>query len=234
MKNNIVFIFLLLTLAFGACDYAQSNVQTLVTDDCGVSWKQIDPGQSVPKGIGVCHYVVTVPNYPMQGEAKFTSAFVGNVNCKINVFYDYNIVEAKAFISEAKFIGKARTSADNEDVQSNVFEQAENSVIDKRIKNVIGDLLIKEDPTNFDQNVFEELVFAKVNDVLKQRGVQLNFIEIVPEFGEQTTQAIDVATAMKIYKAKQLEDIGGKVIESKAGATKVTVQTNVASPKQEE
>lgn len=233
MRNFI----LLLTLAWTiqSCDYAQSNVQTLVTDDCGVSWKLIEPGQSVPRGIGVCHYVVTVPNYPMQGDAKFTCAFKGNVNCKINVYYDYNIVSAKDFISEAKFLGKARTSSEtNDDAQTSVFEQAENSVIDKRVKNVIGDLLIGEDATDFDQNVFEGKVFDKINETLKQRGVALNFIEIVPEFGEQTTQAIDVATAMKVYETKGLVDVGKEVIRAKAGATKVSVQTNVTPDKKED
>ncbi len=233
MRNFI----LLLTLAWTiqSCDYAQSNVQTLVTDDCGVSWKLIEPGQSVPRGIGVCHYVVTVPNYPMQGDAKFTCAFKGNVNCKINVYYDYNIVSAKVFIGEAKFLGKARTSSEtNDDAQTGVFEQAENSVIDKRVKNVIGDLLIGEDATDFDQNVFEGKVFDKINETLKQRGVALNFIEIVPEFGEQTTQAIDVATAMKVYETKNLVDVGKDVIRAKAGATKVSVQTNVTPDKKED
>jgi hypothetical protein len=49
---------------------------------------------------------------------------------------------------------------------------------------------------------------------------------------EQTEQAIDVATAMKIYQSKGLEEVGKQVIANKAGATRVEMNVKSESPAQ--
>jgi hypothetical protein len=83
--------------------------------------------------------------------------------------------------------------------------------------------LIAEDITDFSQSDFEDKLLTKVNMLLKTKGVELNFLSFVPIPDEQTRTAIDVATASKIYKAKDLVEIGEKVLAAKAGATRVTV-----------
>jgi len=50
------------------------------------------------------------------------------------------------------------------------------------------------------------------------------------DLDEQTRQAIDVSTAMKIYQSKGLEQLGAQVISQRAGATKVTVENRVEPP----
>ena len=60
-------------------------------------------------------------------------------------------------------------------------------------------------------------------------------MSFVPTPSEQTEQAIDVATAMKIYESKGLEEIGKQVISNKAGATKIEMNVkseNASAPKE--
>jgi hypothetical protein len=219
---------------FQACDYATSNVQTLYTTDCGVTWKLIKAGESIPKALGMCSYKVTIPDYPMQGESKFKTAFKDKVLANVEVTYDYAIVDGIQFISEAKYLGKSNTSSDDETNASSAYETAENSVIDKRIKEVARELLINEDITDFSQSDFEDKLLTEVNKLLKTKGVELNFLSFVPIPDEQTRTAIDVATASKIYKAKDLVEIGEKVLSAKAGATRisVTVEKEAETPKE--
>jgi hypothetical protein len=88
-----------------SCDYAKANVNTLVTDDCGVNWKLIAAGKSVPKGVGnPCFYKVTIPDYPMQGDSHFQVVFAENVLASLDVSYDYTITIPICFIEEAKYL----------------------------------------------------------------------------------------------------------------------------------
>jgi hypothetical protein len=215
-----------LVLAVGilqSCDYAHSNVQTLITDDCGVSWKIIKPGESVPKRIGVCAYKITIPDYPMQGESKFRTAFKDRVLANIEVTYDYSITEPIAFINEAKYLGKPNTGSDDSSNSFAVYETAENSVIDKRIKEISRDLLIHEDIVDFSQADFEEKLLTEVNKLLETKGVRLNFLSFVPIPEEQTRLAIDVVTAAKIYNSKGLSEVGKAVSSARAGASRIQV-----------
>ena len=61
-------------VVLSSCNYAKSNQQVVVSDDCGMTWKKIESGDAVPKaGLNVCYMKVVIPNYPMQGESKFIS-----------------------------------------------------------------------------------------------------------------------------------------------------------------
>ena len=223
MKNLLFPMTAMAVLLFSGCDRAQSNVQTLYTSNCGVTWEVIKAGETVPKGVGMCSYKITVPDYPMQGESVFKSAFKNRVMAKIEVTYDYSITDARLYIGEAKYLGKMNSDSDNEVNSAKAYETAENSVIDKRIKEIARDLLLNEDIVDFNQNEFESELLKNVNGLLKSKGVTINFLSFVPIPEEQTRQAIDVVTAMKIYESKGLTEIGKSVSSARAGATKVEV-----------
>jgi hypothetical protein len=223
-------MWVMLGLLFGlfilqGCNYAKSNQQVLVSDDCGVSWRMITAGQSVPKGgVNPCYMKVVVPNYSMQGNASFIANLKDKVKVRTLIDYDYNITDPLSFIKQAKYLGSANADADSDAaLNANAFEGAENRVIDVRIRDVAKSILINEDIVELDQAELEDLLLEKINEVLKTRGVLLNFITLnfIPD--EQTNQAIDVATAMKIYESKGLGDLGKQVISARAGATKISV-----------
>lgn len=217
---------LLLTLNFlGGCDYAQANQQTLITNDCGVSWELVLPGETVPKRIGACQYKTTLPDYPMQGEARFKTSFKDRVLASVEVSYEYAIVNPVVFIGEAKYLGKQNSAVDDDANSSSKYESAENGVIEKRIREAATTLLLVEDIVEFSQAEFEDKLLAAANELLKDKGVQLNYISFVPIPEEQTRLAIDTLTAMRIYQTRGLEDLGKAVATARAGATKIEVTT---------
>ena len=222
MKQILTILtIVLMAMTLTSCDRSQANVQTLISNDCGVSWELIKPGQVIPKRIGPCDLKTTVPGAPMTGESHFKTTFANKVKANIDMDYEYEVIEPVKFITEAPYL--AKTNADPDDVSANNsrFESAENSIIDKRIKEAARELLQDVDIVEFDQSEFEDTLLNVVNKSLENRGVRLNFLSFVPTPSEQTEQAIDVATAMKIYESKGLQEVGKLVIANKAGATKV-------------
>lgn len=233
--------FLLLLMAASmvtmqSCSYAKANQQVVVSDDCGMTWKKVNIGDAVPKGVGNrCFMKVVMPNFPMQGDSRFVSNFKDRVRAAVHIDYDYSIIDPLAFIKQAKFLGKANTDADSDDaLNPSAFEGAENMVIDKRIRDVSKDILLEEDIVELDQAKLEEHLYVESNKILEPLGIRLNFITLTFDLDEQTRQAIDVATAMKIYQSKALEDVGKSVISARAGATKVTVDNRPAAAQVEQ
>lgn len=221
---------LLLFAVSQGCNYAKSNQQVVVSDDCGMTWKKINAGDAVPKsGLNACYMKVVIPNYPMQGESRFVSNLKDRVRANVHIDYDYSITDALAFIKQAKFLGKANADADNEEAVGKSFEGAENMVIDKRIKDVAKGVFLNEDIVELDQSDMETHLLNESNKVLEPLGVHLNFITLTFDLDEQTRQAIDVSTAMKIYQSKGLDEVGKAVMVERAGATKITVE-NIAKP----
>jgi len=226
-------IFLLAALAvpviLQGCSYAKSNQLVVISTDCGMNWKKVEVGDAVPTGTGNrCFMKVVMPSFPMQGESKFVSNFREKVRASIHIDYDYSIIEPLSFIKQAKYLGKANADADSDDaLNPQAFETAENSVIDKRLREVVKSLFINEDIVEADQAELENNIQANANKILEPLGVRLNFITLTFDLDEQTRQAIDVATAMKIYETKGLSDVGKSVITARAGATKVTVENKL-------
>jgi hypothetical protein len=217
------------------CYYAKSNQQVVVSDDCGVTWKKINAGEAVPRpGVNPCYMKVVIPNFPMQGESKFITNLKDKVRTVTHIDYDYSIIEPLAFIKQAKFLGKANSDADDSDALGSSFEGAENMVIDKRIKEVAKNLFVDEDIVELDQSDLEDKLLLESNKILEPLGVKLNFITLTFDLDEQTRQAIDIATAMKIYRSKGMENIGSEVMKERAGATKITVETKTGGNKNQE
>ena len=234
-KSHIKNISILGSLAItamimGSCNYAKSNQQVVVSKDCGMTWEEIKPGDAVPKaGINACYLKVVIPNYPMQGDSKFISNLKDRVRANVHIDYDYSIIAPLLFIKQAKYLGKANTDADNEEAIGNAFEGAENMVIDKRIKDVAKAVFINADIVELDQSEMESHLLNESNKVLEPLGVHLNFITLTFDLDEQTRQAIDITTAMKIYESKGLQEIGKQVMTQRAGATKIIINDSKAA-----
>jgi hypothetical protein len=221
---SILGTILLLSATLESCNYAKSNQQVVVSTDCGMTWEQIKAGDAVPKGgLNACYMKVVIPNYPMQGESKFISNLKDRVRANVHIDYDYSIISPLAFIKQAKYLGKANTDADDENAIGTAFEGAENMVIDKRIKDVAKAVFIDADIVELDQSEMETQLLNASNKVLEPLGVHLNFITLTFDLDEQTRQAIDVTTAMKIYESKGLQEIGKQVMTQRAGATKIII-----------
>lgn len=217
-----------------ACTMAQANQQTYVTHNCGREWKQIEAGETVPTLIGMCAYKVTIPAYPMPGETSFKTSFANKVRVNVDIAYEYEITDGRTFLREAKYIGRMNSDADDEANSSKAYESAENTVIDKRLREVVGNLVNEQDIVAFDQGAFEDQLLADANKMLANRGVRLNFIAFVPTPDVQTRQAIDVATAAKIYEANGLGGSGTAIMAARAGAPQIITNVDARKPPAED
>ena len=161
----------------------------------------------------------------MQGDSRFITNLKDRVRAFVHIDYDYSITDPLEFIKQAKFLGKANAHADNDEaLESSAFEGAENMVIDKRIRDISKSIFINEDIVELDQAEIENKLLEESNKILAPLGVSLNFITLTFDLDDQTRQAIDVSTAMKIYESKNLTDLGKAVIIQKAGAAKLVVE----------
>jgi hypothetical protein len=215
-------------LILTGCNYAKSNQKVLISNDCGMTWREINAGDAVPKGaINPCYMKVVIPNFPMQGESIFIGNLKNTVKVNVEIDYDYSIINGLAFIREAKSLGKANADADSDEALNNsAFESAENRVIDKRIREIAKALFINEDIVDMEQADLEQRLEIESNKILEKYGIKLNFLTLTFIPDEQTKQAIDVATAYRIYESKGIKEIGEKVIHARAGATKIEVNNN--------
>jgi len=200
-----------------------------------MNWSKINAGDAVPKaGMNACYMKVVIPNYPMQGDSKFITNLKDRVRASVHIDYDYSITEPLAFIKQAKYLGKANKNADDVDALDNsAFEGAENMVIDKRIRDVGKGLFLTEDIVDLDQAELENHLLNEANKVLEPFGVHLNFITLTFDLDEQTRQAIDVSTAMKVYESKGISEVGKQVMIERAGATKIAIENKTEPAKTE-
>lgn len=230
MKKTLLALSIALVLA--ACDRAPANVQTLQTTDCGQNWIVIKAGSRIPStAASSCAYNTVLPDYPMQGDMEFKAQFTGNVLVKLTISYDYIIVDPVKFLGEAKFLGKQSATAANAADQKQMagIEQAENSVIDKRIREVATSRTVALNIVDFNPAKFEDELMLGSNKDLEARGVKINSMTLVMTPEEQTRQAIDAATAMNVYSSKGLTELGQKLAIARAGAPVINVTTTVPS-----
>lgn len=230
---SVLFLFLPL---IQSCNYAKSNQQVVISKDCGMTWTKVSAGDAVPKGVAnPCYMKVVMPNYPMQGDCKFISNLKDRVRAVIEIDYDYTIIEPLSFIKQAKYLGKANSDADSDGaLNPDAFEGAENMVIDKRIKDVSKSLFLDEDIVELDQAELENKLLVEANKVLEPLGIRLNFITLTFDLDEQTRQAIDISTAMKIYESKNISEIGKLIMVARAGAPKITIENKITPAEKKE
>ncbi len=228
LSRLLIIAFAVLSIV-GCGQTADANVQTMQTTDCGVNWKLIKPGERAPVTFGnVCAYNTVLPAYAMQGDTEFKAQFSQNVLVTVRISYDYEIVDPVKFIAEAKFLGKqsgdSSTSGNRSDNAS--IEMAENSVIDKRIRESTTSMTVGKNIVDFNSAKFEEDLEKQVNKDLLERGVSIKSMTFVMIPEDQTRMAIDAATAGKVYQSNGLEEFGKQLAVARAGATVITINTN--------
>ena len=214
-------------LALAGCTRTPSNVHVISTKDCGATWERLDVGSTVPKHTGnPCGYTTALPNWPMAGEAQFKTQFSKGVLSSARLSYSYSISNPLAFVNEARYLGKMggslEISAENVGAR---FEMAENVIIDKLLREVTTDLTREMEVVDANPAQIEEAIFEKSKTVLEKKGVVLADLALVIENDEQTRLAIDAATAVRVYQAAGIGDLGKQVIAARAGATKITISS---------
>jgi hypothetical protein len=226
MKTSILTILGAFSSVFllSQCSFAPSNIQVVLTKDCGKTWEMVETGKQIPSGVGnFCYRVVMIPNYQLVGESRYKVTFDNNVSAFVDMDYTYSIIQPLKFIPNGRGIGSAKydTEAKKEYIDSQ-FESLESTLLDKKIKDICREYFKSQDVVDFDAN-FEKAIFDKANADFDKIGIRLESLDIIPTFGEQTTEAIDATTALRIYKSKGMEKEGIEIIKAKASASKITI-----------
>ena len=78
----------------------------------------------------------------------------------------------------------------------------------------------------------EDAIFKKAKDALDKKGVTLSDLALVIENDEQTRLAIDAATAVRVYEAAGIGDVGKQVMAARAGATQITMHAGATKADQ--
>ncbi len=207
------------------CARTPSNVHVISTTNCGASWEKLDVGATVPKHTGnPCGYNTALPNWPMAGETQFKTQFKKNVLSTARLSYSYSISNPLAFVDEARYLGKMGGSLEiAADSVGARFEMAENVIIDKLLREVATELTRDLDVVDANPALIEEQILEKSRAALEKKGVVLADLALVIENDEQTRLAIDAATAVRVYEAAGIADVGKQVIAARAGATQIVI-----------
>ncbi len=225
MKNAIIAVLLLLAVA--GCSRTPSNVHVLSTTDCGASWEKLTVGSVVPKHHGnPCGYNLAVPNWPMAGDTQFKTQFAKKVLSNAKMSYTYTITDPIAFIGEARYLGKMGGSLElSADEVGGRYEMAESIIINKMLREVTTTLTRGLDIVDANPAEVEDAIMQKVKDNLERKGIVLSDLALVIENDEQTRLAIDSATAVRVYEAAGIRDVGETIMAARAGATKIQIIT---------
>lgn len=226
MKNVLIAVFALVILA--GCDRTPSNVHVLSTKDCGASWIKLNVGSMVPKHpANPCGYNLAVPNWPMAGETQFKTQFAKKVLSNAKMSYTYTIIEPIAFIGEARYLGKMGGDLElSSDQVGARYEMAESIIIDKMLREVTTTLTRTLDIVDANPAEVEDAIVKEVKTNLEKKGIVLSDLALVIENDEQTRLAIDAATAIRVYDAAGIREVGESVMIARSGATKIQIVTS--------
>jgi len=227
MKKFLIAIAVSSMLLAG-CARVASNVYVLTTSDCGANWEKLDVGNAVPKHTGQpCGYNVALPNWPMAGETQFKTQFDKKVLSKAKLSYSYAITDPVAFINEARYLGKMGGSLElSADEVGSRYEMAENIIIDKMLREVTTSLTRTLDIVDANPAEVEDAIMAKAAEALAKKGITLNDLALVIENDEQTRLAIDAATAVRVYEAAGIKEVGERVMIARSGANNIVIETS--------
>ena len=224
MYKSILFLALFSFLA--SCkSTVNPNEWVVSTGTCWNTMSVTKAGSPIPRLLTACDRLVILPATEMSAEFETETKFQARVAGSIKIAYQWRIADPILFIQSAKSITSSSTDGDHK-VDPNVLESIENSVVDKILIDIIREYTPNK-PAGTDELQIEQDLQKLVQSQITQRGVEFSNMSCNVNFSEQTETALDVISALKFYEVNGEQELGRKVIEAKAGATKVNTQISI-------
>lgn len=88
-------------------------------------------------------------------------------------------------------------------------------------------------PTDIDELKIEKQLQELAKEGFADRGVEFNNLSVNVNLSPQAEEALDVISALNFYKENGQEELGRKIIEAKAGATKIVINQNLKTQNNE-
>lgn len=180
-----------------------------------------------------CNKIIALPAYQMPANVVVKTRFKNDVKGQITIDYLYEITDPLIFVTGAKFLLQSNIQADDYNKENQALELAENTITDKLIKDIVRQITENMDAANFNESEFEANLEKKANELSKSRGTNLSAFSIKVDFGKQTEEAIDAASAYGLYKANGMEKVGEEIMKANAGKTEIVIPSNTAEAPKE-
>lgn len=225
MNNYFLAIFGAFVLFFTqSCGTVSPNMYILYTNDCWNHTTLAKSGDVMPQLETGCNKIVALPSYQMPGSVIVKTRFKNDVKGQISIDYLYQITDPLIFVTNAKFILQSNAQADDYNKENTALELAENTITDKIIKDIVRSITENMDAANFNESEFEANLEKEVNRLARDRGTVLSAFSIKVDFGKQTEEAIDAASAYGLYKANGMEKVGEEIMKANAGKPEIIIQ----------
>jgi hypothetical protein len=105
------------------------------------------------------------------------------------------------------------------------YEMAENILIDRLLREVATELTRSIDVVSANPAEIEEIIFKRAKSDLEARGINLLDLALVVKNDDQTRNAIDSATALRVYENAGIGDVGRQIIVARSVAARINVNT---------
>lgn len=224
--NNYFLAFLGAFVLFFAqsCATVSPNMHIVYTNDCWNHVKVVKAGDVKPTLPTACDKMIALPAYQMPGNVVVKTRFKNDVKGQISIDYLYEITDPLVFVTGAKFLLQSNAQEDDYNKENTALELAENTITDKIIKDIVRGITENMDAANFNESEFEANLEKEVNRLARDRGTVLSAFSIKVDFGKQTEEAIDAASAFGLYKANDMEEVGKEIMKANAGKPEIIIQ----------
>lgn len=224
MKKLLLSLVFILTLSIGCRSVVNPNEWVVSTGTCWNTMSVTKSGQMIPRLMTACDRMVILPATELSAEIECDTKFANRVAGKINITYQWRIIDPLLFIKSAKSITSSPTD-DDDKISVEALEGIENGVVDKLVLDATRELT----PTlaaGVDELTFEKALNIAIQSQITDRGVEFSNMSANIDFDGQTEEALGVISALKFYEANNESELGRRVIEAKAGAPVIIINEN--------
>lgn len=226
-------LFILLAVTMMSCQSKVNPGEWVVsTATCWNTMTVSKAGNLVPRLITTCDRMVILPATDLGAEFKTETKFAQRVAGTIEITYPWRISDPIQFIKSAKSITSSPTNEGHK-IDPDALEAIENAVVDKLLINLVREFTPTIAPTDIDELKIEKQLQELAKDMFAERGIEVNSLSVNVNLSPQAEEALDVISALNFYKENDQEELGRKIIEAKAGATKVIINQDLKTQTQE-
>ena len=226
-------LFILLAVTMLSCQSRVNPGEWVVsTATCWNTMTVSKAGNLIPRLITTCDRIVILPATELAAEFKTETKFAQRVAGTIEITYQWRITNPIEFINSAKSITSSATSEGHK-IDPNALEAIENAIVDKLLINLVREYTPTVAPTDIDELKIEKHLQELAKEGFTDRGVEFNNLSVNVNLSPQAEEALDVISALNFYKENGQEELGRKIIEAKAGATKIVINQHLEKQTQE-
>lgn len=228
-KLSLIYLFGVALTLMSCKGVVNPNEWVIATTTCWNDMWVLEAGEAIPRLYTPCDRMIILPASYLSADFETETKFKNRVAGIVNITYRWRISDPTLFIQTAKSVISSPTSGDKK-IDPDALEAIENSVVDKMLIDVVREYTPNKD-AGIDELQVEKDLQGICSQKMGERGVEFANMSVNITFTEQIEQALDVSSALEVYKAKGIEEFGKQVILEKAGAPTI-ILNNIENKEQ--